>query len=110
MNKQEYEKALQNYKKLYERYIVEYHVDKQEIESMYKGIKLLEELIEERFDNKPLEIYELKNYQNYWHVDYGWVRIKNIVSYDCIVISTLTNDGYIRIPFEEDMFYEREVE
>ena len=67
-------------------------------------------LIKEHFDNPPLFLSDLEDEETYWHMDYGWIRIKNIISYDCIVISTLTSDGYMRISFEEDMFYRKCVE
>jgi len=78
--------------------------------SMRKNIKQLENLIKEHFDNPPLFLSDLEDEKTYWHMDYGWIRIKNVLSYDCIVISTLTSDGYIITSFEEDMFYRKKVE
>ena len=78
--------------------------------SMRNNIKQLENLIKEHFDNPPLFLSDLEDEETYWHMDYGWIRIKNVLSYDCIVISTLTSDGYMRISFEEDMFYRKQVE
>ena len=110
MTKEECLKALQGYKDLFELHQIDYYVPEKRRKKFLNNFKCIENLIDEQFDNIPLIFSDLEDEKTYWHMDYGWIRIKNIICYDCIIISTLTSDGYMRISFEEDMFYRKCVE
>ena len=110
MTKEECLKALQGYKDLFELHQIDYYVPEKRRKKFLNNFKCIENLIDEHFDNPPLFLSDLEDEETYWHMDYGWIRIKNVLSYDCIIISTLTSDGYMRISFEEDMFYRKQVE
>ena len=110
MPKEECLKALQGYKELFELHQIDYYVPEKRRKKFSNNFKCIENLIDEQFDNIPLIFSDLEDEKTYWHMDYGWIRIKNIICYDCIIISTLTSDGYMRISFEEDMFYRKCVE
>ena len=110
MTKEECLKALKGYKDLFELHTIDYYVPEKRRKKFLNNFKCIENLIDEHFDNIPLIFSDLEDEKTYWHMDYGWIRIKNVLSYDCIIISTLTSDGYMRISFEEDMFYRKQVE
>lgn len=70
---------------------------------------LLTLLIMEYFGNPPLKFEELKEREIYYHIYYGWISIRSISDYECILINTLNSDGYKQIEFEEDCFYRKEL-
>lgn len=80
-----------------------YQTHEEELGVFYK-------LIEEHFDNPPLKFEELEESKDYYHFEYGWIRILNINDRDCIVIVSLGCPGYFSMEFEECMFYRKQVE
>lgn len=110
MNKRECEKALERYIELFERYMVDYCVSKEEYEEIHDNIKCIEKLIEKHFDNSPLEFEDLK--------EDNWIWVKKLNGYfkiNSVVDLTEENDkryvdfGFGYIEFKEDMFYRKEV-
>lgn len=110
MDKEQCLKALKDYWKLFELHRKDYYLSKVREKEIINNIQCIENLIEEHFDNPPLHLNDLKNGETYWHVDYGWVMIKNVICYDRVIISTLKGEDYKRICFKENCFFRKRVE
>lgn len=74
-----------------------------------KDLDILNKLIHEHFSNPPLKFEELEEREIYYHIYYGWISIRSIIDCECILINTLSSDGYQQIEFEEDCLYRKQV-
>ena len=113
MTKEECLKALQGYKDLFELHQIDYYVPEKRRKKFLNNFKCIENLIDEHFDNTPLELNDLEIEKPYWdNEEKEWcffVKLHKDIGTG-VKISVSVVPMMCAFQYKENRFYRKQVE
>lgn len=112
MNKEECLNALKIYEKLFDFYQSEYYLPNDTREKFINSINCIENLIDEHFENKPLQFSDLKTSEPYWNnKEKEWCYFATLHNdlKTGVKITISSPPLMSAFKFEENTFYRKEV-